>query len=69
MTPEKRRAIASLGGKAVQASGKAHRFTPEEARIAGKKGGSSLVARRGTGYMGGIGQKGGSSPGKSAIQA
>lgn len=34
MTPERRAELARLGGKAVQASGKAHRFTREEARAA-----------------------------------
>lgn len=35
----KRREISSKGGKAAWAQGKAHKFTPEEARLAGKKGG------------------------------
>jgi len=39
MTPEQRRRIASLGGKAVQRSGKAHRYTHDEAVAAGRKGG------------------------------
>ncbi len=39
MTPEQRRAIASLGGKAAHAQGTAHQFTTEEAKIAGSKGG------------------------------
>ncbi len=39
MSKEKRRAIASLGGKAVHAKGKAHAWTHEEAQIAGRKGG------------------------------
>lgn len=37
--PEKRREIASKGGKRSQESGKAHKWTPEEASEAGKKGG------------------------------
>ena len=37
MSPERRREIASAGGRAVQASGKAHRYTSEEARAAGLK--------------------------------
>jgi len=37
MTPEKKREIASLGGRAAHASGRAHQFTTEEARAAGKK--------------------------------
>jgi general stress protein YciG len=39
MDPEKRRAIARLGGQTVQRLGTGHRFTPEEARKAGKKEG------------------------------
>ena len=39
MTPEKRRAIASKGGKAAHAAGTAQRFTPGEAAVAGAKGG------------------------------
>jgi general stress protein YciG len=39
MTQERQREIASLGGKAAHAKGRAHVFTTEEARIAGRKGG------------------------------
>ncbi|MFA7243790.1 MAG: KGG domain-containing protein [Patescibacteria group bacterium] len=39
MSLEKRKKIASMGGKASHAKGTAHEFTPEEARIAGRKGG------------------------------
>jgi general stress protein YciG len=38
-TPERRREIASMGGKKAHALGKAHRWTPEEARAAGRLGG------------------------------
>src|SRR5258707_13325708 len=41
MDMEKRREIASKGGKAAHAKGSAHRFTPEEAREAGRKGGQA----------------------------
>ncbi len=44
MSPETQRRIASEGGKASHASGRGHRFTAEEARDAGRKGG--LVSRR-----------------------
>jgi len=44
MSPEIQRRIASQGGKASHASGRGHRFTAEEARDAGRKGG--LVSRR-----------------------
>lgn len=43
MSPEKRREIASLGGKAAQQSGKGHSWTAEQSREAGKKG---VAARR-----------------------
>jgi general stress protein YciG len=39
MDLEKRRVIASKGGKAAHEKGRAHEFTPEEAREAGRKGG------------------------------
>ena len=39
LTPEQRRALASKGGKAVQAQGKAPLFTSESGRKAGRKGG------------------------------
>lgn len=45
MSPETQRRIASEGGKASHASGRGHRFSAEEAREAGRKGG--LVSRRG----------------------
>jgi len=41
MDPNKQREIASKGGKAAHMSGNAHQFTPEEARVAGRKGGES----------------------------
>lgn len=40
MSVEKRRAIASMGGKKAHEVGTAHQFTTEEAIVAGKKGGS-----------------------------
>jgi hypothetical protein len=41
LTPERRREVATLGGKAAHAKGTAHEFTPAEAQIAGHKGGTS----------------------------
>lgn len=41
MDPERRREIASKGGKAAHEKGTAHEFTPEEAREAGRKGGQA----------------------------
>ena len=39
MDPEKQRRIASKGGRAAHAKGRAHEFTSEEGRAAGRKGG------------------------------
>lgn len=39
MSPEKRREIASKGGKASQSKGTGYRWTPETASEAGKIGG------------------------------
>ncbi len=44
MNPEKRRTIASKGGKAAHEQGRAHKWTSEEAQVAGRKGGS--ISRR-----------------------
>jgi uncharacterized protein len=44
MSPEKKREIASKGGKAAHAQGTAHKWTSEEAQAAGRKGGS--ISRR-----------------------
>ena len=44
MSPEKKREIASKGGKAAHRLGVAHKWTSEEAQIAGRKGG--LISRR-----------------------
>ncbi len=40
MSSEKKREIASKGGKAAHAQGSAHTWTSEEAKAAGRKGGS-----------------------------
>jgi general stress protein YciG len=45
MSPEQPRRIASVGGRASHQSGRGHRFSPEEAREAGRKGGQ--ISRRG----------------------
>ena len=44
MSEEKKRAIASKGGRAAHALGKAHKWTSEEAQAAGRKGG--MISRR-----------------------
>lgn len=46
MSLERVKEIASMGGKAAHAKGTAHEFTPEEARRAGKIGGTAAQARR-----------------------
>lgn len=44
-TPEMRREVSARGGKAAHASGKAHEFTSEEAREAGRKAGIATHAK------------------------
>lgn len=61
MTPEKRREIARLGGKAAHEKGRAHQFTPNEAREAGRKGGLSVSRDRE--HMAQIGRAGGKARG------
>ncbi|MGB9619973.1 MAG: KGG domain-containing protein [Armatimonadota bacterium] len=41
MDPEKQRDIARMGGRAAHARGTAHKWTGEEARVAGRKGGEA----------------------------
>ena len=47
MSPERRREIASKGGRTSQARGTAHQWTAEEASVAGKKGSARYAMRRG----------------------
>lgn len=49
MSPEKQRAIASLGGKAAHQAGTAHEWTRETAVLAGRKGGQ--ISRGGRGRL------------------
>lgn len=44
--PDRMQKIASSGGYASQATGRAHRFTPEEGRLAAKKSVEARAARR-----------------------
>jgi general stress protein YciG len=46
MSAEKQREIASKGGKAAHARGKAHEWTPAEARIAGRLGAQARIRNR-----------------------
>ena len=57
LAPEKHREIAQLGGLAAHASGVAHRFTADEAREAGRKGGAAVSGDRE--HMARIGRLGG----------
>jgi general stress protein YciG len=43
MDKETQRAIAVMGGRAAQAAGTAHQYTPAEARAAGSKGGKKIA--------------------------
>lgn len=57
MSLEKRREIAGKGGRAAHARGTAHQFTKEEAREAGRLGGTKISQDRA--HMARIGSKGG----------
>jgi general stress protein YciG len=56
LSPEKKRELARLGGKAAHAQGTAHEFSSTEARIAGRRGGE--VVARDREYMSRIGRAG-----------
>lgn len=57
MTVEQRKEIASKGGKAAHAQGKAHKYTQEEATSAGRLGGIKMAQNRE--HMARIGRAGG----------
>jgi len=57
MDSQRKREIASKGGRAAHEKGTAHEFSPEEARNAGRKGGE--VVSRNRDHMANIGRKGG----------
>ena len=48
LDPERRREIARMGGRAAHELGRAHEFTPEEARAARAIGQRNRTAREGT---------------------
>lgn len=60
LTQERRREIAQQGGRASQASGHAHRFTADELRQAGQKGGRHHNRE----HMAELGRRGGSERGR-----
>ena len=57
MDEDKQREIASRGGRAAHQKGKAHEFTSDEAREAGRKGGQAVSRDRD--HMAEIGREGG----------
>jgi general stress protein YciG len=63
MDASKQREIASKGGQAAHAQGRAHEFTPDEARTAGRKGGE--VVSRDRAHMAAIGRTGGQARGRN----
>jgi general stress protein YciG len=66
MDPEKQREIASKGGIAAHAQGRAHEFTSDEARAAGRKGG--MVVSADPQHMSAIGKLGGKRRGERRRQ-
>lgn len=56
MDPERRRQIASKGGRIAHARGTAHKFTSQEAKEAGRKGGQVVSQDRS--HMSMIGREG-----------
>lgn len=63
MAANKQREIASKGGKAAHAQGRAHEFSAEEARSAGRKGGEAVSRDRA--HMAAIGRAGGQARGRN----
>src|SRR3954467_12008598 len=59
MDEHRQREIARKGGRAAHEKGKAHEFTPDEARAAGRKGGEKVSVNRR--HMAEIGRRGGRS--------
>jgi uncharacterized protein len=59
MDSTRQREIARKGGRAAHEKGKAHEFTPDEARAAGRKGGEKVSVNRQ--HMAEIGRRGGRS--------
>jgi uncharacterized protein len=46
MSPQKQREIASKGGRVAHEKGAAHEWNVDEARLAGRKGGTARHSRR-----------------------
>lgn len=64
MDAARQREIASKGGRAAHAKGTAHEWTPDEARVAGRKGGEAVSRDRA--HMAAIGREGGGARGRNA---
>ena len=56
MTRERKKEVASLGGKAAHMKGVAYEFSSEAARAAGRKGGKAVAAM--PGHMAALGRLG-----------
>jgi uncharacterized protein len=68
MDPRMLRELARKGGRAAHKLGRAHEFSSEEARIAGRKGGEAVSRDRA--HMAAIGRSGGRAGGRNrALQA
>jgi general stress protein YciG len=67
MDAEKQKEIASKGGKAAHAQGRAHEFTADEARSAGRKGGEAVSRDRE--HMALIGRAGGQARGRNRSES
>jgi general stress protein YciG len=63
MDLSRQREIASKGGRAAHAQGRAHEFTADEARTAGRKGGEAVSRDRS--HMAAIGRAGGLARGRN----
>ncbi|MCC6626120.1 MAG: general stress protein [Chloroflexi bacterium] len=66
MSDERQREIASKGGRAAHAQGRAHQFSADEARVAGKKGGRAVREKYGPEFYANIGRIGGGRRGQRA---
>jgi general stress protein YciG len=64
MDPDRQREIAKMGGRAAHTQGRAHEFTPDEAREAGRKGGYAVSKNHE--HMVAIGRRGGLARGRQA---
>jgi len=67
METERQREIARKGGKAAHAQGRAHEFTADEARAAGRLGGETVSRDRE--HMATIGRAGGRARGRLRAEA